>query len=155
FTFLNKAWTDYSGYPKKKAIGKSFKNFIKSNAIERDGENDIQWLKEKRNIRFIFKHEKKDNLRWFEVKAKLVTDLEGNANGFLGIIMDITNLKETELKLIKVSHAKDEFLSTMSHEIRTPLNAVTGLTNILLLEKYLPDQKESLMALKFSGEHLL
>src|SRR5690606_8348942 len=23
FTFLNKAWTDYSGYPKKKAIGKS------------------------------------------------------------------------------------------------------------------------------------
>src|SRR5690606_13334634 len=79
FTFLNKAWTDYSGYPKKKAIGKSFKNFIKSNAIERDGENDIQWLKEKRNIRFIFKHEKKDNLRWFEVKAKLVTDLEGNA----------------------------------------------------------------------------
>lgn len=155
FTFLNKAWTDYSGYPKKKAIGKSFKNFIKSNAIERDGENDIQWLKEKRNIRFIFKHEKKDNLRWFEVKAKLVTDLEGNANGFLGIIMDITNLKETELKLIKVSHAKDEFLSTMSHEIRTPLNAVTGLTNILLLEKYLPDQEESLMALKFSGEHLL
>lgn len=155
FTFLNKAWTDYSGYPKKKAIGKSFKNFIKSNAIERNGESDTQWLKEKRHIRFIFKHEKKDNLRWFEVKAKLVTDLEGNANGFLGIIIDITNLKETELELKKVSQAKDEFLSTMSHEIRTPLNAVTGLTNILLLEKYLPDQEESLMALKFSGEHLL
>lgn len=155
FTFLNKAWTDYSGYPKKKAIGKSFKDFIKSNAIERDGEKNTQWLKEKRHIRFIFKHEKKNNLRWFEVKAKLVTDLVGNANGFLGTIIDITNLKETEFELKRVSQAKDEFLSTMSHEIRTPLNAVTGLTNILLLDNYLPDQEESLMALKFSGEHLL
>ncbi|MFB9057294.1 ATP-binding protein [Mariniflexile ostreae] len=155
FTFLNKAWTDYSGYPKKKAIGKSFKNFIKSNAIEDNGETNEKWLIEKRHLRFVFKHEKRNKLRWFEVKARLTMDSVGNASGFLGTIIDITNLKETELELKQVSQAKDEFLSTMSHEIRTPLNAVTGLTNILLLDRYLPDQEESLKALKFSGDHLL
>jgi len=64
-------------------------------------------------------------------------------------------LKETEVELQKASKSKDEFLSTMSHEIRTPLNAVTGLTNILLMEDYLPEQVENLKALKYSGEHLL
>lgn len=43
----------------------------------------------------------------------------------------------------------------MSHEIRTPLNAVTGLSNILLMEDYLPEQVDTLKALKYSSEHLL
>ncbi len=74
FTFLNNVWTDYSGFPKKNSIGKSFKDFLKTNAIEIKGRTNEKWLKEKRHIRFVFKHEKKNKLRWFEVKAKLVSD---------------------------------------------------------------------------------
>lgn len=155
FTFLNNVWTDYSGFPKKNSIGKSFKDFLKTNAIEVNGESQRGRIKEKRHISFIFQHKKKKKVKWFEVKAKLVIDQNGNASGFLGTIIDITNMKEVELELKKASQAKDEFLSTISHEIRTPLNAVAGLTNILLLEDHLPDQEENLKALKFSGDHLL
>ena len=155
FTFLNNVWTDYSGFPKKNSIGKSFKDFLKTNAIEVNGDINRKLLLEKRHIRFVFQKKKKKKMRWFEVKAKLVADQNGNASGFLGTIIDITNLKETELELKKASQAKDEFLSTISHEIRTPLNAVAGLTNILLLEDHLPGQEENLEALKFSGDHLL
>jgi len=58
-------------------------------------------------------------------------------------------------KAEKASLAKAQFLSTITHELRTPLYAVTGLTHLLLEENPLPQQKEHLNSLKFSGEYLL
>lgn len=58
-------------------------------------------------------------------------------------------------KAEKASLAKAQFLSTITHELRTPLYAVTGLTHLLLEENPLPEQKEHLNSLKFSGEYLL
>lgn len=52
------------------------------------------------------------------------------------------------------SKAKSDFLSTISHEIRTPLNGVVGLSHLLLQEHPRDDQKENLVSLKFSAEHL-
>lgn len=51
---------------------------------------------------------------------------------------DITELKETELKLIEAKEKaetadrlKTAFLANMSHEIRTPLNAIVGFSSLL------------------------
>ena len=155
FTFLNNAWEKYSGYAIEKTIGKSFKDFLRGKNIEGNKKFHELFSKKKKRIDFIFKHKTNNKLMWFELKSKLIKDNNGLPTGFIGTIIDITNLKETELQLKKASEAKDEFLSTMSHEIRTPLNAVTGLTNILLMEDYLPEQLENIKALKYSGEHLL
>ncbi len=155
FVFLNNVWTEYSGFSLKESIGKNFKDFLKGESVEgKHSFNSLFSLKKKR-IKFIFKFVKEGKLKWFEVKSKLIKDINGNPTGFIGTIIDITSSKETEIELQRASKAKDEFLSTMSHEIRTPLNAVTGLANILLMEEYLPDQCENLKALKYSGEHLL
>ena len=155
FTFLNSTWEEISGIPIEKAIGKSFKDFL--NRIDIEGDRDLKELfsNQNRHIEFIFKEEKADELMWFELKCKLVKDNYGSPTGFIGTIIDITDLKSTEIELQKASKSKDEFLSTMSHEIRTPLNAVTGLSNILLMEDYLPEQIVNLKALKYSGDHLL
>lgn len=155
FTFLNNAWTKYSGFPLEKSIGKSFRDFLFGENIDGDKAFDQLFSSEKKRIKFIFKNERNNKLMWFEVKSKLIYGSDGLPSGFIGTIIDVTNLKETEIELKKANESKDEFLSTMSHEIRTPLNAVTGLTNILLMEEYLPEQSENLKALKYSGEHLL
>ncbi|MDG1728760.1 MAG: ATP-binding protein [Algibacter sp.] len=155
FTFLNNAWEKYSGYAIEKTIGKNFKDFLITKNIEGNKEFHKLFSKKKKRIEFIFKHKINDKLMWFELKSKLIKDNNDLPAGFIGTIIDVTNLKETEVELQKASKSKDEFLSTMSHEIRTPLNAVTGITNILLMEDYLPEQLENIKALKYSGEHLL
>ncbi|MDD7885320.1 PAS domain-containing sensor histidine kinase [Flavivirga sp. 57AJ16] len=155
FTFLNNAWTEYSGIPVNYALGKSFRIFLHGENIEGFKRFDDLFSKEKEHVKFIFKNKRGSEVMWFEVKSKLIKDHDGVSIGFIGTIIDVTNLKETEIELQKASKSKDEFLSTMSHEIRTPLNAVTGLANILLMEDHLPHQLENLKALKYSGEHLL
>jgi len=155
FTFLNNAWNEYSGFTIEKTLGKNFKEFLVTKNIEGNKEFQELFSKKRKRIEFIFKYKINNKLMWFELKSKLIKDNNDLPTGFIGTIIDVTDLKETEVELQKASKSKDEFLSTMSHEIRTPLNAVTGLTNILLMEDYLPEQVENLKALKYSGEHLL
>ncbi len=155
YTFLNNAWVTYSGISLSESLGRNFQEFLFIEDIEGKKEFQEVFVFKKKYIKFIFKNIKDDKKMWFEVKATLINDVQGNPEKYIGSIVDITNLKEIEIKLKKASESKDAFLSTMSHEIRTPLNAVTGLTNILLMDSYLPKQEESLKALKYSGEHLL
>jgi signal transduction histidine kinase len=65
----------------------------------------------------------------------------------LSMYADITDLKNSEKKLIEARHqaelanqAKSEFLANMSHELRTPLNAVIGFSEIISNQLFGPLQ---------------
>src|SRR5690606_36740528 len=99
---------------------------------------------------------------WVEAQSNPLTDEKGNIIAIQTSNRDITTRKEAEeaLRAAKeraeeATKAKSLFLSMMSHEIRTPMNAIIGLTNLLLQDKPLDNQVESLKLLKFSGENLL
>ncbi len=58
--------------------------------------------------------------------------------GILGIIIDVTNIKNAERSLKSSQHklqeainAKDKFFSIMAHDLKNPFNAVLGLTNLI------------------------
>ncbi len=78
------------------------------------------------------------------------------------ILQENSNLKKTEMELIKAkkkaevaANTKSRFLSNMSHELRTPLNGIIGATHLLLEEKSMPHQRSSLDILKYSSEHMM
>ncbi len=105
------------------------------------------------------------NLVWTHISVSVIPGSNGKPEFFLAMIEDITERKQTELKLRAsqeaaeaASRAKTEFLATMSHELRTPLNAIMGLSQLLQQEivgSLNEKQNEYVSCIYSSGEHLL
>ena len=112
------------------------------------------------------------------VKAKSIKELQSLAESFNEMVIQLktafTNLENSNrtlenrvkrrteaLEIAKeaadaANHAKSVFLANMSHELRTPLHAILGFTQVALQDDALkPQQKENLLTVQRSGEHLL
>ncbi len=75
---------------------------------------------------------------------------------------DITELKETERKLIaardkaeELDRLKSAFLANMSHEICTPLNAIVGFSSLLTETEDMKDRKQYMAIVQENTELLL
>ncbi len=110
-----------------------------------------------------FRITRKDGqIRYLKSNATIMFDDNGQAIHVIGINMDITSRKETEVVLreasdqaVAASKAKSNFLATMSHEIRTPLNGVLGMAELLSDTVLDLEQRQNLRILRESGEGLL
>lgn len=101
---------------------------------------------------------------WNWVRTNVVVNLYDPENGqieLIGINYDITELKETETKLIEAKEKaemtdrlKSAFLANMSHEIRTPLNAIVGFSS-LMAESEDVEEKLQYMAIVEENNDLL
>ncbi len=64
-------------------------------------------------------------------------------------------LEKAKIEAEAATEAKGSFLARMSHEIRTPMNAVIGLTNLALKTDLDATQKDFLLKVDESAQHLL
>lgn len=84
---------------------------------------------------------KEDNTEekiWYAINSIPKYDSNGNFIGGFGLIRNINDLMEAQIKMTKEkerandsSRLKSTFLANMSHEIRTPLNAIVGFCDII------------------------
>ena len=137
--WINKAFTDLTGYTLKEIIGKS-------TSILNSGKQDADFYKKLWEIILIGNvwqgeliNKRKDNSFYNEeMTITPLKDETGIIARFIAVMNDITNRKKAEVELIKAkkeaedaNKMKSEFLANMSHEIRTPLNSIVGFSNIL------------------------
>jgi len=99
---------------------------------------------------------------WILASGEVVTRGPGGEPvRMIGTHVDISSLKQTELRLVEAriasetaTHAKADFLATMSHEIRTPMIGIVGMTDLLLETGLDATQREYAETVRTSADSL-
>ncbi|MDP1630696.1 MAG: ATP-binding protein [Caulobacter sp.] len=121
-----------------------------------------QHLKDGRPFRTDYRMNTPDGREvWAFSAAELILGDDGQVNGVLGVLKNITGRKQVEAATERArqmaeaaNRAKSEFLANMSHEIRTPLNGVMGVTAALARTELNTAQSEMVGLIETSGQTL-
>jgi PAS domain S-box-containing protein len=160
---VNEAFTKISGYSENDVLGckpslwasgeydKDFNKEMWATLLEKG-----EWKGE------ILNRRKNDDVYPGYLNISAVTDKQGQATHYVGQLVDISEQKANEAKLLDAiqqarqgDEAKSRFLTVMSHEIRTPLNAVLGILGLLRDTPLDNNQKDLTKTGRESGEMLL
>ncbi len=84
---------------------------------------------------------------YLSIKAPIKDEFE-NVDGLIGISIDITSRKQSEI-------AKQEFLMNMAHDLRTPLSGIIGLSYIQSKEGTTAEDRQHGQWIQDAGNQLL
>ena len=90
-----------------------------------------------------------NSIVWVRESVKAERTASGKLKNAFGIVSNISDLKNTEMKLREVirnlektNHSKDDFIAILSHDLRSPFTSILGFAEILVNEPKLPEPEK-------------
>jgi PAS domain S-box-containing protein len=162
--WVNESFTRLFGFTLDEVKGRRASEFLHgaatdpevAQALTEAGQNNQLFKGE------IVKYARDGRMIWLRLEVQPLFGDDGEKLGYLGLHVDITELKQQAAELLAAKEAaeqanlaKSQFLAMMSHEIRTPMNGVIGMSSLLLDSSLAPAQREYVETIRQSGDALL
>jgi len=128
-TMANEAMADHLGYDRTQILGTHASEFAADEDYERGTQllRDLYEDDERDWTTYEMESVTADGERIYtENNVAVLTDEEGNYEGSVGVIRDISERKRRNEALRRQNERLDEFASVVSHDLRNPLNVVQG-----------------------------
>ena len=183
--FVNSRCSQIVGLPAQECLGLGWVRSIHAQDAPATGQAWQAYIESQGTLRYEqeFRFKRADGRTvWVLAQCNPERDLQGELQGHIGTMTDVTALKAAQFELrqahdhleervaertVELEHAKNAaeqsdrvksaFLSTMSHELRTPLNSILGFTDVLLQGLSGPltaPQQRQLQIVRDSSTHL-
>lgn len=136
YTYINKAGVDEMGMDLKKIYGKK--------PEETGFYNENQSLLLKAGIDKVlttgmpqfeqYTIDNRNGLSYYDLRLFPEFNDKNEVVSVLGVSRDITNLKQSEIKLLRLNADKDLFISILAHDLKNPFFNIQGLSDLILEE---------------------
>ncbi len=135
----NRTFAAWAGKPREGIVGRTVHEVFPADLADRLQASDAELARRAGQEMWESVVQLGDGIRRHVLAQKATfTDGAGSVAGIIGVVTDITGLKQSEAELARAkeaaeaaNRAKGEFLANMSHEIRTPLTAILGYSDLL------------------------
>ncbi len=124
-TYVNEQWIQLTGLSLEENLGDGWQNAIFSEDKEHVFAEWESSLKNHQPLSVEFRFIRPDGkISWMLGQARIKLKIDGQIEGFLGTVLDITQQKA-------VDQMKTDFVSLASHQLRTPLSAIKWQIELL------------------------
>ena len=159
-TWVNRGWREFTGRTMEEESGDGWIEGVHPDDRTRCFDTFIDAFRRRAVFEFEYRLRRSDGeQRWVLDRGAPHVGANGEFLGYVGLAIDVTEMRELREAALAANTAKSEFLANMSHEIRTPLTAILGYAEILRDDGDLliaPERRVATIdTIRSAGGHLL
>jgi PAS domain S-box-containing protein len=124
------------GYTRDELIGTSILAITAANSVTQTQEAFEKIVKDGQGFTIDKQYRRKDGtILWATSSVNALHSPEGQLQGVVAIVVEITERKQAEEDLKQADRRKDEFLAMLAHELRNPLAPIGAAAELLQMAK--------------------